>query len=430
MFDKFVEIIHEEVQKVSDHRKQTNSTTYSISDCIMSAFAMFSLKDPSLLSFINKKGARKENLEQIYKIGSVPSENGLRNILDAVSPSVLRPVFKNVLANTKAMNVIEQHKVLGNYIAVAVDGTQYYTSNHTQCPYCMVKRHKDKKTGEIQEEYYHQLLGACIVKPNNPLVFPMDVESISKQDGISKNDCEYNAARRLFPRIKEQFQNYNLLLLLDGLYATGPVIRSIRAEKMDFISVIKEGYVLVQAKKMTQESKLNIHQWHKNNHFECTAKWAHDLVLNGANPDIKVNYIEYQEIDTRNDKITYKGKWITSLPIDKTMIKEFVSVARSRWKIENETFNVLKKKGYNLEHNYGHGKKFLSSFFATLMFLAFLVDQLTDALDANFGNAKKKAGTMRDLRQSIRVLFDLIPYLSMNDIYRIIAREIKLNFSP
>src|SRR3954471_4349300 len=44
---------------------------------------------------------------------------------------------------------------------------------------------------------------------------------------------------------------------------------------------------------------------------------------------------------------------------------------RARWKIENETFNVLKTNGYNLEHNFGHGKKTLASVLVTLNLLAF-----------------------------------------------------------
>ena len=56
------------------------------------------------------------------------------------------------------------------------------------------------------------------------------------------------------------------------------------------------------------------------------------------------SYLQYEEVDTHTDKIIYAGKWITSLPIKSTMVKEFVKTARARWKIENETFNVLVAK--------------------------------------------------------------------------------------
>jgi len=53
---------------------------------------------------------------------------------------------------------------------------------------------------------------------------------------------------------------------------------------------------------------------------------------------------------------------------------------RTRWKVENELFNVIKNKGYHLEHSYGHGKQFLCSTLGGLMLLAFLIDEIQEAL--------------------------------------------------
>ncbi|MFZ0207158.1 MAG: hypothetical protein WAL59_13810, partial [Roseiarcus sp.] len=47
----------------------------------------------------------------------------------------------------------------------------------------------------------------------------------------------------------------------------------------------------------------------------------------------------------------------------------------------NETFNTLKTKGYNLEHNFGHGKNNLSAVLATLNLIAF-------AIHLAFGNLR------------------------------------------
>ncbi|MEM0994346.1 MAG: hypothetical protein AAGI49_15000 [Bacteroidota bacterium] len=63
---------------------------------------------------------------------------------------------------------------------------------------------------------------------------------------------------------------------------------------------------------------------------------------------------------------------------------------RSRWKIENETFNTLKNQGYNFEHNYGHGKENLCTNLVLLMMLAFFVDQLQQLLNPLFQAAWKK----------------------------------------
>jgi hypothetical protein len=425
MFDLLVSKIHETVDQMADHRKTDKG--YALTDMVMSGFAMFSLKDPSLLAFKSSYEARQENLEQVFKIKAVPSDNGLRKILDPVNPTRLLPCFEALYKEPKVEVVVKERlcfTAFGGFVAIAADGTEHFCSNHTNCPHCMVRKLKD---GGVQ--YYHQMVGACIVKPNEKTVLPVFAEPITRQDGATKNDCEYNAFKRLLPNIGQVLPGHKKLILLDGLFADGPAIRAIRDGQMDFITVIKEGYVLVQAARLEETGQLESFTWTKNQHFRGTAKWAHGLVLNGANQDISVNYLQYQEVDTRNGKTVYASKWITSLEISQDMAPEFVSVARSRWKIENETFNVLKNHGYNLEHNYGHGKSFLSSVLAILMFLAFLVDQLTEATDSLFQKALKAAKTMRDMRQKVRVLFDIIPCMSMNVIYGIIARDLKLGLS-
>lgn len=425
MFDYLIGKIYAGFRGIKDHRKFPE---YELADALMSGLAVFSLKDPSLLSFIDNYETRKENLEQVFQIKSVPTAKGLRKILDPVNPQALLPIFKTVLEDYKVKAVLKERLVfpsLGGYLAIAVDGTTYFCSTEVNCPHCLKKV---SKSGEVQ--YYHQLVGACIVKADEKTVFPVFVEPITCQDGADKNDCEHNAFKRLVPKLNEVLPMHRKVILLDALFADGPAIRSILANQQDFITVVKDGYVLVQAHRMEQKQELKISTWTKNKHFKCTAKWANGLILNGANQDILVNYLQYEEIDLRSGKVVYTAKWITSLPLQEHIIQEFVDTARAKWKIENETFNVLKNHGYALEHNYGHGKQFLSSLFALLMFLAFLVDQITQSLDSLFNKALVAAHTLRDLRQKIRVLFDLIPCLSMNFIYKIIAKEIKLKPPP
>lgn len=425
MFDFLVNKVCEVVKEMTDHRKTDRG--HDFTDVVMSAFAIFSLKDPSLLAFVESFEARRDNLGQVFKIKGVPSDNGLRKILDGVNPIGLLPCFEALYNEPDIEAVVKGRQCLaplGGFVAIAADGTEYFCSNHTNCPHCLTRKLKD---GEVQN--YHQMVAACIVAPNEKTVLPVFAEPITRQDGATKNDCEYNAFKRLVPNINQVLPAHRKLILLDGLFADGPAIRAMREERMDFITVIKEGYVLVQAARLEEGGRLETFTWTKNRHFRCTAKWAHGLVLNGANQDISVNFLQYQEVDTRTGKTAYASKWITSLDLSADIVPEFVSVARSKWKIENETFNVLKNHGYNLEHNYGHGKKFLASTLAILMFLAFLVDQLTEATDSLFQKALKAARTMRDLRQKVRVIFDLIPCFSMNVIFEIIAKERKLKLS-
>jgi hypothetical protein len=63
--------------------------------------------------------------------------------------------------------------------------------------------------------------------------------------------------------------------------------------------------------------------------------------------------------------------FVTDLAATCDTVAELAACGRARWKIENETFNVLKTNGYNLEHNFGHGKKTLASVLVILNLLAF-----------------------------------------------------------
>ncbi len=66
-------------------------------------------------------------------------------------------------------------------------------------------------------------------------------------------------------------------------------------------------------------------------------------------------------------------------------------------RIENQTFNTLKNQGHHLEHNYGHGKQYLSSTLAGLMLLAFLCDQIQEHGCPLYRAARKKTHTKRNL---------------------------------
>ena len=98
---------------------------------------------------------------------------------------------------------------------------------------------------------------------------------------------------------------------------------------------------------------------------------------------------------------------------------------RARWKIENETFNTLKNQGYNLGHNYGLGEQHLSAVFATLMMLAFLVDQAQQLGCWLFRKAWEKAESKRALWENIRAVFKSFPVDSMETILRSIALGIE-----
>lgn len=420
IFDSIVNRLVEAFSSVKDNRRA--NTTYHLTDLLSIAFAMFSLKDSSLSSFRDKFSIRGENLERIYGIRELCGDTALRSGLDLVKPKELQALFSIPLAQLRKSKALEKRKVLDKYLVVSIDGTSHYCSGAKSCGQCMIKKHRNGKVS-----YYHQLLGAVMVNPNESTVFPVACEAIVKQDGSTKNDCEQNAVKRLLPQIRKMLPHDEVLAVLDALYATGPVVKELNKAQMHYIIGTK-GKTFVDMEVRDLKKKGIIHQieWEEKDILH-RIYYANDLILNGANQDIKTNYFEYYQEDLGSNRQLFYSTWISDLVIDQTNIKELISVARSRWKIENETFNTLKNQGYHLEHNYGHGQKHLATNFAILCFLAFLVDQIVQHLDTNFQKAKKVCRTKKELWSRVRAIIELIPALSMDAIYRFIVKKKKIN---
>jgi hypothetical protein len=76
----------------------------------------------------------------------------------------------------------------------------------------------------------------------------------------------------------------------------------------------------------------------------------------------------------------------------------------------NENHNVLKTKGYNLEHNFGHGQKHLSSILLSLNLLAFLFHTVLHLLDSSYQKIRKRVtrkGFFQDILALTKyILFD------------------------
>ena len=126
------------------------------------------------------------------------------------------------------------------------------------------------------------------------------------------------------------------------------------------------------------------------------------MPLNASRSDVRVNFIEYWEVSS--DKVQHFS-WVTDLRVTKSNVFKLMRGGRARWKIENETFNTLKNQGYNFEHNYGHGEQNLSVVFATLIMLAFLVDQTQQLCCGLFRAVWNQLGSKRLLWERMRALF-------------------------
>src|SRR5882762_6661295 len=77
-----------------DKRRGLN-TRYAMGDIAMAAFSVFFMQSPSFLAHQRRfeDGHGRSNGESLFGIAKIPSDNHIRDMLDAASPSLLHPMF-------------------------------------------------------------------------------------------------------------------------------------------------------------------------------------------------------------------------------------------------------------------------------------------------------------------------------------------------
>ena len=371
----------------------------SLTDALMSAFAMFSLKSPSLLAFDKERA--EGNLQTIYGIARAPCDTYMRELIDPVSPESLRPFFTGVLRQLQRGKALEPMMFLPGYSLLALDGTGYFSSKTIHCKSCMQKVHRN---GSIT--YYHQMLGAAIIHPDFREVIPLMPEPIIKQDGTAKNDCERQAAKRFIVKLRQDHPHLKFIVTEDSLSSNAPHIETLHDHGCHYILGGKEGdhaYLFKQVQAAEEAGRVTSYERHdRAAGVVHRFRFVNDVPLNASRSDVRVNFMEYWEIG--KDKVQHFS-WVTNLRVSKRNVYTLMRGGRARWKIENETFNTLKNQGYHFEHNYGHGEQNLSVVFATIMILAFLVDQTQQLCCALFRAVWAKLGSKRLLWERMRALF-------------------------
>jgi hypothetical protein len=130
-------------------------------------------------------------------------------------------------------------------------------------------------------------------------------------------------------------------------------------------------------------------------------RYAHQVPLRDEEPSLLVNWCELTQIRVSDGRILYHNAWITHHALTEQSVPEVAASGRCRWKTENENHNILKTKGYHIEHNFGHGKENLSQTLLTLNLLAFLFHTVLQWIDTSYQQIRQKRGTRRGFFQDI-----------------------------
>jgi len=292
---------------------------------------------------------------------------------------------------------------------VARDGTEYFCSLKLSCPQCLKRKRSNGKT-----ERYHTMPAAMIVAPGHNMVLPLMPEFLAPQDGTEKQDCESNGAKRWLRAHGKRVADLRPVYLGDALFSCQPLAETMLATGADFLFVCKRDshktlYEYVDGAPLDKHEVTE--RKPGNRSLTYRYRWIEGVPLRDGKDALTVNWLGVSILDAKG-KTTYDGAFVTSLAVTRDNVVEVAACARARWKIENESFNVLKNNGHNLAHNFGHGKKNLARIFATMNLLAFAFHTACDCLETLWQQAREAIKTRSGFFQDFRAISAYVVFTS------------------
>jgi hypothetical protein len=230
----------------------------------------------------------------------------------------------------------------------------------------------------------------------------LDPEFVVPQDGHDKQDCEQQAIKRWVRRNAQRFEPWSVTILADDLHSHQPLCELLLENKLHFILTCKRDSHPALYQELELLTKVEgahqthtVRRWKKDHYEQWHYRWVAQVPIRAGAKALLVNWCEVTVVREDNGKQVYYNAWITSHELTTKTVEEVADAGRARWKVENEGFNVLKRQGYEFEHNFGHGQQHLSMVLLTLLFLAFLFHSVLHLTWAVYQAIRKALGAKR-----------------------------------
>jgi hypothetical protein len=402
-FGVLLGFLDEVINQTKDPRQKSNGRRYSLKDTVLAAFSVFFMQCESFLEHQRQMQSQrgKDNAQTLFGIVQIPTMPQIRNILDEIVAEKLFAVFSWVYKALQREGHLQPYEYLGGLL-VTLDGTEYFSSQKIHCKHCCSRTHKN---GTVT--YFHSAILPVIVAPGQSEVISLAPEYITPQDGHEKQDCEVAAAKRWITNHAQEFTGQPVTLLGDDLYSRQPMCESCKEAGMNFIfTCLPEShpaiYDWLSYLEQTADVKtLETSQWHKRSKEIYSYRYINQIPIRDTQPALLVNWCELTLTRESDGKLLYRNAFITHHLLNDNSVAQVLSAGRCRWKTENENHNVLKTKGYHLEHSFGHGQNHLAATLLTLNLLAFLFHTVLHLVDKTYQRIRKQRGTRRGFFQDI-----------------------------
>ena len=424
-----VKDLEQVIEKFPEHRTGKNSQ-YELADAGMGAFSVFFTQSPSFLAHQRDLKLRKgrSNAEKLFALREIPSDNQIRGLLDPISPRHLSGYYQGMIRELERVGMLKEFQSFANMLLVAMDGTEYFSSKKIHCDQCSQRL---LKNGDIN--YFHSVLTPVIVQPGKEHVISLEPEFIIPQDGHEKQDCETQAGKRWIENHGDFYTKRGVTILGDDLYSRQPFCQALKDKKLHFILVCKPDshvnlYETVEF--LNTQGVLGqkvVRNWNGRYAEIHTYRFTNRLPLRGDQSALDVNWCELTISREDSGDILYKNAFVTDFEVTDTTVEAIVRDGRARWKVENENNNVLKTKGYHIEHNFGHGSQCLASLLLSLNLLAFLLHTILDLVNEQYRVIRQALGRRRTFFQDLEALLRYFIFETWEDVFSFMFQQLELD---
>lgn len=427
-FDSLVEDLRHVIGDFPDKRTGKN-VHYSMCDMALSAFSLFFTQNPSFLQFQRdmEKNKGKSNAQSLFQIDKIPSDNHIRDIMDVVKPELIYPVFNHVFDTMNKHGYLDNYRCVEGDLLIALDGTDYHNSKHIHCENCNITNHRNGTT-----TYSHKAILPVLVAPGNNTVLSLEPEFITPQDGHNKQDCEHEAVKRWLKKYRTHYSLLGGTILGDDLLCDQPICLAIKDAGFNFILVClpdshKTLYSFLDfLAKSGSVHEYTSQRWTGKERLTDTYRFVNEVPIRDGQDALMVNWCEITTTKV-DGTIVYQNAFATNHSITKDNVVEIVADGRARWKTENENHNTLKTKGYHIEHNFGHGKKYLASVLLSLNVLAFLFHTVLGVFDYRYQQVRQALGTRKTFFDDVRTLTRYMYFVSMDALLDFMVQGLELD---
>jgi len=381
----------------------------------------------------------QENLKRLFpELDSVPHQDTLNRLLARIPVDEIQDALIELMKELIRKKKFVRYLVSKHY-AIAMDGTQKMAGRVLWTEGCLERERRQKQkdgTTTTQTQYYVYVLEANLVFPNG-LTVPLMTEFLSATEidpSTSKQDCESKAFHRLAAKIKEKFPRLPILVLLDGLYPNGPVLKRCRDYGWQFMIVLQDDSlpsVWDEFRGLQKIEKQNVlsHKWgDRRQRF----RWVNNIHYHWGDKERQRQTVhvviceeQWEEIDPKTAKPVQKTSrhaWISSEPLNRDNVHQRCNlIARHRWAIESSIL-VEKCHGYQYEHRFSENWSATKGYHF-LMRLGHLINALAQrtAYLAQIVNSRGVRGLIQFIRDTCKG-----PWLDADRIQQLLASSLQL----